>query len=249
MTESSPERKRISVQQNSDSEPPFEVYHLSHDLRGPLNSILGFTELLLEGIEGPLTDIQKEDIAAINQSAHNLLRLINTMVDVSKLDAGRLDLNEGEVDLKLVVDEVLASDFWVGQAGRISVAVNLGDNLPLVWGDNPRMVQMFEELLAWSKLRGPQSIRISASSDPSTVTAQIHLAGVMVSKQDMDEVFKLITRQDAAGRNHLGPGGLGMPLVRRLAEKQQGHVRAEDVGSGTSFYLTFPIAKMQKKLP
>jgi len=245
MTDPTPERKTISVQHNSDLEPPFEVYHLSHDLRGPLNSILGFTELLLEEIEGPLTDIQKEDISAINQSAHNLLRLINNMVDVSKLDADRLELNEGEVDLKLVVDDVLVSDFWVGQASRVSVAVNLGDNLPLVWGDTPRIVQMFEELLAWSRLKGTQSIKISANNDSTKMTIQIHLVGVMVSGQDLDDVFKLITRNDAAGRSHLGPGGLEVPLVRRLAEKQQGRVWAEGVDSGTSFYLTFPIAEKQ----
>ena len=244
MTDPIPDHKKIVVQQNMDTEP-FEVYHLSHDLRGPLNSVLGFTELLLEEIEGPLTDIQKEDISAINQSAHNLLRLINNMVDVSKLDADRLDLNEGEVDLKLVIDDVLASDFWVGQAGQINVVTNLADNLALVWGDSSRMGQMFEELLAWSKLKGTQSIKISAGNAPTEVTIQIHLTGVMVSEQDMNDVFKLITRQDAAGRNHLGPGGVELPLVRRLAEKQQGRIWAEGVGSGTSFYLTFPIAETQ----
>jgi len=245
MSDPTSERKGITVQQNSDSEPPFEVYHLSHDLRGPLNSILGFTELLLEEIEGPLTDVQKEDISAINQSAHNLLRLINNMVDVSKLDADRLVLNEDEVDLKLIVGDVLASDFWISQAARVNVAVNLDDNLPMVWGDGPRIAQMFEELLVWSKLKGTQAIKISADSDPSEVTVQIHLAGVVISKQDMNDIFKLITRKDAAGRYHLGPGGLEIPLVRRLAEKQQGRVWAEAIGSGTSFYVTFPIAGTQ----
>jgi signal transduction histidine kinase len=104
---------------------------------------------------------------------------------------------------------------------------------------------MLEELLAWSKLKGAQGVKISASQTPNEVTIQIHLTGVMVSEQVMNDVFKLITRQDAAGRNHLGPGGLEMPLVRRLAEKQRGCVWAEGEGSGTSFYLTFPIAETQ----
>jgi signal transduction histidine kinase len=244
MTNPTPDHKKIVVQQNAEAEP-FEVYHLSHDLRGPLNSILGFTELLLEEIEGPLTDVQKEDISAINQSAHNLLRLINNMVDVSKLDADHLDLNESEVDLNLVINNVLTSDFWMGQAAKINVAVNLKDNLPLAWGDGPRIAQMFEELLAWSKLKGTQNIKISTNNDNAEATVQIHLAGVMVSGQDMEDIFKLITRKDGAGRNHLGPGGLEIPLVRRLAKKQQARVWAEAVGSGTSFYLTFPIAETQ----
>ena len=243
MTEPTPDHKRIVVQHNVDTEP-FEVYHLSHDLRGPLNSILGFTELLLEEIEGPLTDVQKEDISAINQSAHNLLRLINNMVDVSKLDANRLDLNTGEVDLKAVVEDILNSDFWLRQSGHINVIVDLPDDL-LVRGDSSRIAQIFEELLVWAKLKGAREIKISAGSDPVGVKIQLHLAGVMIPAQDMDDAFKLITRQDAAGRNHLGPGGLEIPLVRRLAEKQQGRVWAEGKGSGTSLNLTLPVAETQ----
>jgi signal transduction histidine kinase len=245
MTDPSPQRKRITVQQNTDTEPPFEVYHLSHDLRGPLNSILGFTELLLEEIEGPLTDIQKEDISAINQSAHNLLRLINNMVDVSKLDAGRLELNAGDVDLTLVVAEVLNSDFWQRQAGHVTVSVELPHPLPPVAGDSPRMVQIFEELLLWAKLKGARDIKISAYSEPAAVKLQLYLPGVVISAQDMADVFKLIIRQDAAGRSNLGPGGLEMPLAHRLAERQQGRMWAEAMGSGTSIYLTFLRAEMQ----
>jgi signal transduction histidine kinase len=104
---------------------------------------------------------------------------------------------------------------------------------------------MLEELLAWSKLKGARTIEISVTSSPTQTTMRIHLAGVMVSEQDMDDVFKLITRKDAAGRSHLGPGGLEIPLVCRLAERQRGRVWAEGAGSGTSFYLTFPIAETQ----
>jgi len=243
MTNPTSDHKRIVVQQNVDAEP-FEVYHLSHDLRGPLNSILGFTELLLEEIEGPLTDVQKEDISAINQSAHNLLRLINNMVDVSKLDANRLDLNAGEVDLKAVVEDVLNSDFWLRQAGHVKVVVDFPDDL-LLWGDSLRLAQIFEELLVWAKLKGAQDVKISATSDPAAVKVQIYLAGVIIPAQDMDDVFRLIVRQDAAGRNHLGPGGLEIPLVRRLAEKQQGQVWAEGKGSGSSLYLTLPLTETQ----
>ncbi len=246
MIDPTPNHKRITVQQHSENEPPFEVYHLSHDLRGPLNSMLGFTELLLEEIEGPLTNIQKEDISAINQSAQNLLRLINNMVDVSKLDAGHLELALGEVELRAVMDEALASDFWVAQAADVDVTINLAADLPPVWADRPRLVQMFEELLAWARIKGTRQVEITAGETANGVDVQIELKAVIVPEQDMEDIFRLITRQDAAGRNHLGPGGLELPLVRRLAEKQRAAVWAAQTGNGTSFHLVFPTGELQE---
>jgi len=242
MTEANPDRQRITIQPDP-VEPVFEVYHLSHDLRGPLNSILGFTELLLEEVEGPLTDIQKEDILAINQSAHNLLRLINTTVDLSKLAASRLELNLGEVYLDQVISNVLASDFWAAKFGRVEVTVNLPDTLPVIWGDSSRVEQMIEELFALARLKGANNISITADSSAQEVTARIYLPGVAVSAQELEELFKLIVKAEPGGRSHLGPGGLEVPLVRRLAEKQGGRVWAATEDNGVTFFVSLPVAK------
>lgn len=242
MTKPAPELKKIAVQHNTTSAPLFEVYHLSHDLRGPLNSILGFAELLLEEVEGPLTDIQKEDISAINQSAQNLLRLINTVVDVSKVDADQLEINSSEFDLKFVINEVLSSDFWVGKSAEMNVVLDLPDELPLVLGDGARTVQIFEELLAWAKLKGAGEITIKAECTDQDVITQLHLAGVILPEEDVEDIFRLLIRPDAAGRSHLGPGGLEIPLACRLAEVQQGKLWAESVVTGTLLYLRIPVA-------
>jgi signal transduction histidine kinase len=245
MTEPIPDRQRITVQPDP-TEPVFEVYHLSHDLRGPLNSILGFTELLLEEIEGPLTNIQQEDISAINQSAHNLLRLINTMVDLSKLAAGRLELTLGEVYLDEAINNVLASDFWAHKKGQTEVAVNLPHNLPVIKGDSARVEQMLEEMLgAACKLRGVEQILISAASGPQEVTVVMHLPDVMLSTPELDELFKLLVKADSGGRSHLGPGGLEVPLVRRLAEKHHGRAWAAAEREGATFYLSLPAAEVK----
>jgi signal transduction histidine kinase len=245
MTEMTPTPKKIVLQQDATTSPEqlFEVYHLSHDLRGPLNSILGFTELLLEEAEGPLNEIQKEDISAINQSAKNLLQLINDMVDLSKVAAGRLDFNLGEVYFNQIASTILASDFGVNKPKDVELVVNLPESLPLLWGDNNRVEQMMLSLLDFAfKLKKTGQIMITADSDATNVTIQIHLAGVSVSAQDLEDFFKLMIKVDAAGRSHIGPGGLSLPLVGRLAEKQQGRVWAEcKEGSGTTFYLSLPV--------
>lgn len=108
MTEPDPVPHYSLKLQKHASDParqPLEIYHLSHDLRGPLNSILGFAELLLEEIEGPLNETQHADVSAIYQSAQNLLHLINMMVDLSKLEANRLKLDFKAVNLAEAVKD------------------------------------------------------------------------------------------------------------------------------------------------
>jgi signal transduction histidine kinase len=247
MSEPTPDRKRVVVQQHADAEP-FELYHLSHDLRGPLNSILGFTELLLEEIEGPLTDVQKEDISAINQSAQNLLRLINTTVDLSKFDADRLEFNFGEVSLEQVVKSIVVSDSWANSSGQVEVVVNLPETLPLLWGDSNRIEQMLEELFRQAlKLKGTRETTVAASADKKKVTMQIHLAGGVLPVADFEEIFRLIIKIDAAGRSHLGPGGLELPLARRIAEKHGGWIWVESDETGTTFYVSLPTAEAKSQ--
>lgn len=245
MAETTPTDKKIVLQQDAATSPEqlFEVYHLSHDLRGPLNSILGFTELLLDGVEGPLNEIQLEDISAINQSAKNLLQLINDMVDLSKLDSDRLEVNLGEVYFNQIICTILASDFGDNKPKEIELAVDLPEPLPLLWGDNNRVEQMMLSLLNFAfKLKRTGQIMITADCETTHVTIQLNLAGVFVSAQDLEDFFRLMVKVDAAGRNHVGPGGLGLPLVQRLAEKQQGRVWAEcEEGTGTTFYLSLPV--------
>src|SRR4030095_11379092 len=110
MAETKPQpEKSFALQKEAvhPSHQPLQLYHLSHDLRGPLNSVLGFSELLLEGLEGPLNEVQIEDITAIRQSATTLLNLINVVVDLSRLEADRLVLTFKLVELEPVIAKVL----------------------------------------------------------------------------------------------------------------------------------------------
>ena len=146
-SDSAPKKQFVLSPQMSDpSRQPLEVYHLSHDLRGPLNSILGFSELLLEGIEGPLTEYQEADITAVYQSAQNLLSLINNLVDVSKLEAGRLKLDFGAVDVEGVVQNILSFDFGPNKPEQVELISTITEALPPVRGDRDRVEQMIMSL-------------------------------------------------------------------------------------------------------
>ena len=237
--------KRLVLQKHAadPSRQPLELYHLSHDLRGPLNSILGFTELLKEGIEGPVNETQEADLAAIYQSARNLLTLINTVVDLSKLEAGRFNLSVEPVDLNRAIDKVLAADEVRAKPDEIDLAVETPESLPPVTGDPERVEQMILLCLNFLlKTRKTGRISLAAGSDGKTVTVRICTDKVIAPAEELPGLFELQVKVDAAGRSELGRGGLGLPLARMLAEKHQGRLWAESRAGETRFYLELPAS-------
>ena len=248
MANSNPSPKKsfvVSEKMSDPSRQPLEVYHLSHDLRGPLNSILGFSELLLEGIEGPLTEYQEADITAIYQSAQNLLRLINELVDVSKLDAGRLKFDFGVVDVEAAIRNILSFDFGPNKPEKVELVSSVTEALPPVRGNQDRVEQMIMNLVrfGFKRVKSGQIV-IKAESKDKMVIIQVILGGVELSREEMSELFKLVVHVDSAGRSELGPGGLALPLAQGLAELHQGEVWVErDELNGTTFYVQLPVSE------
>jgi signal transduction histidine kinase len=238
----------LQTQMADPSRQPLEVYHLSHDLRGPLNSILGFTELLLEGVEGPLNDIQQEDIAAVRQSAQNLLQLINTVVDLSKLEANKLTLTFGPVQLHDVVPRILKAQTAAGWPDQLRLAARISGSLPPVWGDPDRVEQMVLSLVAFAlKIQSSGQIEITVTHDDQAVTVQVTATDVVLPPEHVAELFELSVKIDSSGRSELGKGGLTLPLVQQLAERHQGQVWAESwAGLGTAFYLKLPLRQINQ---
>jgi signal transduction histidine kinase len=223
---------------------PLKVHHLSHDLRGPLSSILGFTELLLEGIEGPLNEIQTEDVGAIRQSAKGLLQLVNNMVDLSKLENGQLNLTFEPVHLAEVIDQILDSDLMTDATAQVELAVQVSASLPPLWGDPDRVVQMLFNLVRFAcEQAAPGRVELGVEHDDRDAFIRIAAAGVATSEAELETVFDLAVDTDAAGRSKLGTGGLDLPLVRGLAQKHRGQVWAESQAEGgTIFCLKLPLS-------
>ena len=246
MTHVGPNPKSLPPLSENESETalqPLEIHHLAHDLRGPLNSILGFSELLLQGIEGPLNDMQTEDMAAIYQSAQNLLLLINNVVDLSKLQAGRLTFEFGPVDLEEIFETISAYDFGSNKPPNLEIVINHQKDLPQVWADGERIEQIILALLRFAfTIKRSGEIRLTVHYDSHSLTLQIKNEGVLLPSETLNFLFELGVEVDAAGRSELGPGGLDLPLVQGIAEKHQGLVWVEsDVNKGTTFYLKLPL--------
>lgn len=236
-------RDRLTNSDNNQTttEHPLEVHHLAHDLRGPLNSILGFTELLLDGIEGPLNEYQSADISAINQSARNLLYLINTVVDLSKLEANGLTLSPSAVDLAQIIYKVVNADFGTIKPANIQLTVDLPDNLPSVHGQPNRVEQMLTAVFRFAFRKQTETIALTATHDTKTV--RLDMVVRPYNLDNYEAIFRPIATIDNHGHSHLGPGGIDLPLAYQLAKIQQIEVQAERIQSeGTKFSLTFTQA-------
>lgn len=243
MTDAAPTRPHALALQKQTSGPsrqPLEVYHLSHDLRGPLNSILGFAELLLEEIEGPLNETQQADISAIYQSAQNLLHLINTVVDLSKLEADRLTFDPKKIDLNEVIEAALPN-LITAEPGHPGLVNQISPPLPAVWADRDRIAQMLKSLFKFAfkaTKKGP--ITLTAWNEATHVILRLEIAQVSSSQAEGTDLFDLTVNVDPNGRTSLGRGGLELPLVRSLAEKQGGRVWAESHGDVLTIYTSLP---------
>jgi len=236
----------VQEQEVSPPRQPLKVHHLSHDLRGPLNSILGFAELLKEGIEGPINEIQAEDLAAIHQSARNLLHLIDAIVDLSKLENDGLILTFEPVQLTPIIEHLVASQNERSGSHQIDLVASLPESFPPLWADRYRVEQMALSLVRFaSSLKQAGQININAYYDEKDVTIEIMVSDILLPPEQLEELFELIVKVNADGRSKLGIGGLDLPLAYQLAKKQAGQVWVESREEmGTTFYLRLPLHQL-----
>ena len=224
---------------------PLEVHHLAHDLRGPLNSILGFSELLLEGVEGPLNEMQQEDIEAIYHSAKNLLLLINNVVDVSKLQAKSLIFDTTVIDLDQVLRAIVHSDFGLAKPSDLTITVPNSIDIPLLHGDATRIEQMILNVIRFGfRVMSSGELKLGATYQEQIVTIKIELGNVEIPDSDQPLLFELGVTIEESGHSQLGLGGLELPLARLLAEHQNGQIQVEsDNVRGTVFTIQIPMSE------
>lgn len=213
-----------SGQSAGDNQQPVALHHLSHDLRSPLNSILGFAEFLLEGLGGELTDSQTEDVQAIFHSGQVLLRLISTLVDLSKLEADRLEFIFESVNLFEAVDTIIQQETRLNQLPELALISTLSDDLPCVWADLERVRYIISSLIqfGYPYVKAGQFV-CAATHDDESVTLVITLEGVTIAPEKMAHVFELAAIYDETSKRHkLGVGGVTMPLAYQFTRALHG---------------------------
>ncbi|RME51686.1 MAG: response regulator, partial [Caldilineae bacterium] len=217
--------------------------NMSHELRTPLNSIIGFSRVILKGIDGPLTELQKTDLTSIHQSGKHLLDLINNILDLAKIEAGKMELNFERVDLKPVLDAITATTIGLVKDKDIEVVEHVPDDLPLIEADETRVRQILLNLVSNAAKFTPQGrIVISARHTDRHVHIQVSDTGIGIAPEEQENIFKEFTQVDASTTRKAGGTGLGLPISRRFAELHGGTITVESrLNAGATFTLSLPI--------
>jgi PAS domain S-box-containing protein len=223
---------------------------MSHELRTPLNSIIGFTGIILQGLAGPLNPEQTKQLEMVRGSARHLLALINDVLDISKIEAGKLDIRWEQVDLRKTMEKAAASVRPQVQQHGLSMTVNLAPNLGLIPGDAQRLEQILLNLLNNAiKFTGKGEVSLTAEIVPAANHATDPLlrvavadTGIGIKPEDLGKLFQPFRQIDSGlSRRHEGTG-LGLAICRRLAEMMGGHIQAASQwGKGSVFTLTLPV--------
>ena len=217
---------------------------MSHELRTPLNAIIGFTELMGQKIAGPLTEKQSQYIQYVNESGNHLLELITDLLDVSKIDAGAIELEFGPVTIDIMFDAAgtMVRDNVIARNLNLIVPRDL--NLT-VNGDQRRCLQILLNLLTNAVKYTPEqgTIEISAAKhENSFVKILVKDSGLGIDEEDQSHIFKEFHQVDPKRDSALGGSGIGLALTSRLVELHGGDLGVESTkGKGSTFWFTLPI--------
>ena len=221
--------------------------NMSHELRTPLNSIIGFSRVILKGIDGPITDTQEQDLNAIYNAGQHLLGLINDMLDVSRIEAGKMELTFTEVDLKEIIRGVLATAVGLVKDKNIDILSDIPEELPPVWADNIRIRQILLNLFTnaakfTSEGKIGITVRIINDEEPEKIRVSVFDTGQGIEEADQERLFEPFSQVDASPTRKTGGTGLGLSICRHLVELHGGEIWVESTpGEGSIFYFTLPV--------
>ena len=237
------ELRNTQVEQANAAKSDF-IAGMSHELRTPLNAIIGFGELMHDARVGPVSDAHREYLGDILTSARHLLELINDMLDISKVEAGRMELDPEDVDLHEVVAAVEPGLRALAAKRDLRLETDVGPGLTHVWLDSRRLRQVLINYASNAVKFTPPGgeVRIVLRARGDTLDLEVHDTGVGIRPQDIDKLFhefvRLRPEEDTPGT------GLGLALTRRLVQAQGGHVGVTSTpGEGSIFRATLPLIR------
>lgn len=221
---------------------------MSHELRSPLHTIIGFAELLIEELEGPLNDKQKRFVSNIHQDSRHLLALINDLLDLAKIEAGKRELQLEEVDAARVLEEVAAALQPQADRKLLPLRVDIACRNPLLQTDARMLRQILLNLGSNAvKFTDSGSVLMRLDDGPAEAAAglrfQVIDTGIGIRAEDQHQLFDAFTRLADTPRREREGTGLGLHLSRKLAELLGAEIGLDSQpGVGSTFTLRFPVS-------
>ena len=228
--------------------------NVSHELRTPMNSIIGYSELLLERVDGPVNEEQEKNLKKVSANAGHLMKLIDAVLDVSKIESGKIEIESRELDLKKLIESVIPTfEPLIIQKG-LTLTINVHEKLLFIYGDEGRIRQVLINLLSNAvKFTSKGGTTISAQpSERGMKPGEPHLfaeicvedTGIGIKEDDLKKIFDKFVQVDFSHIRQYEGAGLGLSIARGLVALHKGVIWATSkYGEGSKFCFTIPLKK------
>lgn len=220
------------------------VSNVSHELRTPLNAIIGYGDLLRDGIYGLLTKEQRGPLERVLRNAHDLLNLVNDLLDLSRMEFGKLSVHVEPVDASLLIREIVAGLQPLLNEKMLRVEWKIAENFPTLHTDRGRIKQIFVNLLTNAIKFTPKGKIVIAGRDlppKKGVEITVRDTGIGIRPEELQKIFEIFHQVDGDLTRKFGGVGLGLAIVKELARLLQGAISVEsNYGQGSAFILFLP---------
>ncbi len=217
---------------------------MSHELRTPLNAIIGFTRLVLRKTEGQIPALQKENLRKVSASAEHLLNLINGLLDLSKIEAGRMEVFVESFKLDELVHIVLSTVEPMVKDDHVRLIREIAPDIPILNTDREKLKQILLNLLSnAAKFTERGEIKISAWQENGALKLVVSDTGIGMKKEVLDHIFEEFRQADMSSTRKYGGTGLGLAITKRFVHLLNGDLSVKsEVGKGTTFTITLPAS-------
>jgi signal transduction histidine kinase len=215
---------------------------MSHELRTPLNSIIGFTGIVLQGMVGPLTAEQTRQLGFVKGSARHLLALINDVLDISKIEAGQIEVACAPFDLRDAIQRITQTVAPLAGKKQLTQAVQVAPEVGRIDSDRRRVEQVLLNLLSNAiKFTERGQVRVECSPGDGVVVTRVTDTGIGIQPDDLGKLFQPFRQLDGGTARLYEGTGLGLAICKRLVERLGGTISVEsEWGAGSTFQFTLP---------
>jgi signal transduction histidine kinase len=216
--------------------------NMSHELRTPLNSIIGYTKLMLDGMEGDILPEQKEDLQTVYDNSKHLLSLINDLLDLSKIEAGKFDIVKEEFPVSDLISNIIPGLEKLSKDKGLSLLYSIAPGIDRLYADKKKTKQVLFNLLGNAiKFTGTGSVKLNISETDVEYVFSVVDTGIGIDKKDKEELFKSYKQVGPARLDGSEGTGLGLVISKQFVELQGGKIWVEsEPGKGSNFTFTLP---------